>query len=245
MDLFEKEFDNYLISYDGSVKEIRFKHSHSYKVEELMEQLAKKLKLSKEEIKVAKIIGLLHDIGRFEEIKQYKKCNDVKSGVDHADESVIYLFDKGHIRDFIREDKYDQIIKNAIKNHNKYSIDKNISGKSLLFAKMIRDMDKVDIFRVLYEEFTYTYNKDEISEKVQESIDKQLCVDSHDIKNKTDAILSYCAFLYDINFKESFEILRENKNFEKFLTILTAVPGSEEKLNELKQYYLKYIEDVK
>lgn len=245
MELFEKSFEDYLIAYDGTVKEIRFKHSHSFRVEELMEELAKKLNLNAEEIMIAKVIGLLHDIGRFEQVKQYEKCSDVKTGVDHADESVNYLFDQGHIRDYIKEDKYDEIIKDAIKNHNKYSIDKKVKGKNLLFSKMIRDMDKVDIFRVLFEEFKYKFNKDDISLKVQESIDKKETVYSKDIKTKSDAFMSYCAFLFDVNFKESFEILRKTENFNNFLKVVKPVKGSEEKLKEIEDYFIKYIEDVK
>ena len=151
----ELAFDKYISNYDKSVKQIRFKYFHSYRVEKLMKKLAIALGLSKEEVKIAELIGLLHDIGRFEQIKKYGDCSDVKTGIDHADESCIYLFDNNHIRDFIEDDKYDSIIEDAIKYHNKIKIDDSIVGKNLLFSKMIRDMDKVDIYRVLSEEYSF------------------------------------------------------------------------------------------
>ena len=245
MELFEKAFEEYISNYDMNVKQIRYKYHHSYKVEGLMEELAKRLNLNDEETYIAKLIGLLHDIGRFEQVRVYKKCSDVKTGVDHADESVKYLFDKGHIRDFIKDDKYDQIIKDAIKNHNKFEIDKKVKYKNLMFSKMIRDMDKVDIFRVLSEEYKYDFDKDTISDKIKEAINNKRTVNTHDIKSSADKVLSYCVFLYDINYKESFEILRETENFKKMFKMVTPINGSEDKLEEIKNYYYKLIEDVK
>ncbi len=245
MKQFEKAFEEYLRNYDKGVKEIRFKYSHCFRVEELMEELAKKLKLDKEKTEVAKIIGLLHDIGRFEQVKLYSRCSDAKTGVDHADESCVYLFDKGHIRDFVKDDKYDQVIYDAIKNHNKREIDKKVKGESLFFAKMIRDMDKTDIYRVLAEEYTFEFNKDDVSKNVIESVKKEETVDIHDKKTKSDEIMSYFAFLYDVNYKESFEILKKTNNFIEFLNVVTPIKGSEEELSKLKNKYIKFIEDVK
>ena len=132
----ELAFDRYISSYDFSIDPIRYKYYHSYRVQELMGILSDRLNLSRKEKQIAMLIGLLHDIGRFEQVKLYGVCSDISTNVDHADQSVIYLFDEGHIRDFIRDKKYDSVIRDAIKNHNKYEIDKSICGKSLFFAQM-------------------------------------------------------------------------------------------------------------
>ena len=70
-------------------------------------------------------------------------------------------------------------------------------------------MDKVDIYRVLYEEFKFEFDKNEISKKVLNTFNKKQSINIKDIKSKTDSILSQIAFLYDINFKESFKKLFE------------------------------------
>ena len=49
------------------------------------------------------------------------------------------------IRKYIENDKYDEIIRKAIKNHNKFEIEKRLTEKELIFAKIIRDADKIDI----------------------------------------------------------------------------------------------------
>ncbi len=240
----ELAFDRYLSNYDKRVKEIRFKYSHSYRVEKLMKKLAISLNLSKEEIKIAELIGLLHDIGRFEQIRKYGQSSDVKTGTDHADESCVFLFEEGHIRDFIDDNRYDKIIKDAIKNHNKIKIEENIKDKSLLFAKMIRDMDKVDIYRVLAEEYTEIFNKDEISKKVYESFMKHETVDSKDRKTITDDIYAHVAFIYDINFEESFKILEETNNFKDYLKTIIIGKKSEKEYIENNKYFNELINEI-
>ena len=68
----EKAFNKYVKSYDISEEYIYLKYDHTLKVDNLMGELAHMLKLSNDYITLAKIIGLLHDIGRFEQITKYK-----------------------------------------------------------------------------------------------------------------------------------------------------------------------------
>jgi len=111
-----EKFKKYASNYDMSIMEINSKYHHSFVVMDLMGELAFRLDLDKEKIEVARLIGLLHDIGRFEQFMKDHVLSDEFS--DHADESVIYLFDKGHIRDFIDDDKYDEVIKTVIDYYN-------------------------------------------------------------------------------------------------------------------------------
>ncbi len=49
-----------------TMKKIRLKVEHTYRVADISEQIAEKLGLSEEDIALAWLIGMLHDIGRFE-----------------------------------------------------------------------------------------------------------------------------------------------------------------------------------
>ena len=237
----EKAFDNYVSNYDMNVRQINFKYYHSYRVKDLMKKLAIDLNLSKKEIEVAEVIGLLHDIGRFEQIRKYGECSDVRTGIDHADESCIYLFDEGHIKDFYDDEKYYEIIKDAIKNHNKYIIDKKLCGKNLLFTKMIRDTDKIDIYKVLSEEYTYTYDIKEINKEVLDTFNKKKTIDTHMKITKTDTVYTYFAFVYDINFKESFKILKNGKYLEDLISVIIPTEESVEEFEKLKEKVSNYI----
>ena len=143
----QKEFKDYLNNYDLNDGKIQLKVRHTYGVVSLSEYIAKKLNLSEEDVELAKLIALLHDIARFEQTKKFGDFRDYKN-VDHADLAIKILFENNLIRNFIEVNTYDSIILKAIKNHNKLQIEDGLNERELLHAKIIRDADKTDNFRV-------------------------------------------------------------------------------------------------
>ena len=143
--------NEYIKKYDDTNPKIRLKKEHILRVADNAKKLAEKLKLSQEDIDLAELIGLLHDIGRFEQIKRFDTFKDRQS-IDHAVQGLQVLFDEGLIRKFLKEDIYDKIIYIAIKNHNKIEIEKGLGERELLHCKIIRDSDKLDIFNIIITE---------------------------------------------------------------------------------------------
>ena len=76
-------FDEYTKKYDMSNPSINYKYYHSYRVQDNMILLAKNMNLPYKDIELASTIGLLHDIGRFEQYKRFKSFNDFN--LDHGD----------------------------------------------------------------------------------------------------------------------------------------------------------------
>jgi putative nucleotidyltransferase with HDIG domain len=228
-------FENYVRSYDLKDKNINLKYHHTYKVVELMAELAFRLGLSKEDIELAKLIGLLHDIGRFEQLKEYDSFSD--KNMDHADFGCHYLFQDYHIRDYgIDEDtETAKIIEKAIRNHNKLEIEEGLNEKELLFAKMIRDMDKVDIFRVLAIEFKNEFTANEVSKEVLEEFSLKKSIPNKLVKSKSDGTLVKLSFLFDINFNESYDILVENDNFDLYLSTVEVSEDSEKLWKKVRE----------
>lgn len=192
---------------------------HTYHVVDNAKEIATKLNLSKEDRDLAELIGLLHDIGRFEEITALKKFDSV--GFNHAAYGVKMLFEDGLIREFIEDDRYDEIIRIAIDNHNKLAIEDDINEGCLLHAKIIRDADKLDNFRVKKEEKIEAIfpgkvkNKEEmessqVTDIVYETIKRRECVNICDRETVLDYWVCVLAFVFDLNFKESYEIVRDN-----------------------------------
>lgn len=225
-------FEEYISNYDLKDKDISLKYHHSYAVSELMAELAFQLNLSKEEIVLAKIIGLLHDIGRFEQLKHYHSYSDANS--NHADCSCTYLFEQDHIRDFIEDVTYDSIIQKAIRYHNKYELQK-LKEKELLFAKMIRDMDKVDIYKQVAIHYTMTFDVNEVSENVLKQFEQSVLIDRKYITKKSDGVIEMLAFIFDINFNESYDILVSTDNFDLFLSTVEVMPNSEKLWKKLRE----------
>ena len=127
----KEEFEKYVKPYGRENVKICRKIEHSYRVLDVAEEIAKSLDLSEEDLELAKLIGLLHDIGRFEQIRIYNTFVD-KDSIDHADLGVKILFEDNLIRKFIEDDQYDEIIYKAIKSHNKYAIENGLNQQELL-----------------------------------------------------------------------------------------------------------------
>ena len=226
-----EEFDKYVDSF-GNSEMILLKKYHSYAVSDLMAELAYRLELTDEQIVIARIIGLLHDIGRFEQYKEYKSFSD--KNFDHAKMGCKYLFDEGHIRDYLDDNSYDDIIKNAIWYHNVLELPV-LDGNVYLFSKMICDMDKVDIYKQMAIHFHMEFDAKEVNEKVLEKFKIGKLIDINIEKSKSDAIITQLAFIYDFNFNESYDILVDTDNFDLYLSVVEVSEDSEKLWKKLRE----------
>ena len=77
------EFAKYAKNYDINNDKIRLKVAHMERVSKTSKDLATKLHLSEEDIQLAELIGLLHDIGRFEQLKKFNTFID-KNSINHG-----------------------------------------------------------------------------------------------------------------------------------------------------------------
>ncbi len=252
LDNCKKVFKEYLKDYDVNKGEIKLKIVHTYGVIDKSELIAKNLKLSNEQIELAKLIGLLHDIGRFEQRQKFKEFEDFKS-MNHAEYGVKVLFEDGWIRKFIKEDKYDDIIYKAIINHNKYKIEEGLNEEELLQAKIIRDADKLDNFRVKNTEylgnmFNYnpeTINYETISPKVYETFLNRKQINVKDRITQIDIWISFIAFIFDLNFKISFKYIADNNYINKSIDRIEYKNSDTKiKIEEIRKCANEYIKEM-
>lgn len=217
----EKEFKKYLKNYNEKDEKVKLKVVHTYGVVNASTFLAEKLNLNEEDTNLAKLIGLLHDIGRFEQTKMSDDVYDTADSMffDHAVYGTKILFEDNLIRNFIKEDAYDNIIYKAILNHNKLNIEEGLKEKELLHSKIIRDADKIDNFRVkLTESFkvllgtedTKIIFNEKISDKVYKTFMNQNLISIPDAKTCLDRWATYIAFIFDMNFDASLSYLQAN-----------------------------------
>lgn len=221
LDHAKKAFDKYVSRYDLSIPHIHLKYVHSYKVMDVMGELCD-MKEKTEEKDLCLLIGLLHDIGRFEQFRLYHSFLD-RETVDHAMYSSHVLFEEGLIRKFIEEDTYDTIIKNAIEQHNKYKVEEGFSEEELFYIHMIRDADKLDHFRVKDVEkdtvlLGVTYEeagKESITDEVYQQFCKHQLIYAPTRKTHLDMWISYIAFIFDLYFDESKSYIEKNHYIER------------------------------
>lgn len=242
------EFDNYAKQYDIEDETLNRKYYHIYRVMKIAGEIAESLKLSEEEIQIAKIVGLLHDIARFEQYKRYKTFSDVKS-IDHGDFGAEILKKDNFIRKFVETDEYDEIIIKSVKNHNKFKIEENLSDKELLYSKIARDADKLDIFFEILTMFYKDLKEIEIlengtiSEEIMEQVinEKQVLI-KRGINNVDKFIIILC-FTFDLNFKYSFDIMQKEDYINKIINRFDFKNAeTKERIEQTRQILNNYIQ---
>ena len=230
-----EEFIIYTNPYIELSDNCTLKIDHTLRVVKLCEDIAKSLNLSNEEVEIAKMIGLLHDIGRFEQWKRFETFNDTK-GIDHADLGVEILTTNNYIRKYYSDDKYDEIVLSAIAFHNKYKLPDDLNEKEELFSKIIRDADKIDI---LYLYTTGHINIDTENQKMTDKVYNDL-LNKNEIKredriNKADILSVSLGFIFDINFDKSFEILKDKNYINTEIDIYEGKTNNSEYINQLEE----------
>lgn len=218
----KKEFKKYVEKYDINNPKIKLKIAHIERTSEIARKMAESLELSKEDVELAELIGLLHDIGRFEQVKRYGTFVDYLSE-NHAKLGVDILFKDGLIRNFIEEDRYDRIIELAIINHNRDNKDitKDINDKEKLHIKLIRDSDKTDILYILtFEDEKSVWESEKLEEeKFTDEIYREF-VENHNIiyrnrKTHADTLVCHFAYAFDFNFNYGLKYVLDNKYYDK------------------------------
>ena len=239
-------FDEYVSNYDPDNPLIHLKVIHSYKVAEIAERIARSLN-NEELVDFAWLLGLLHDIGRFEQVRRYDTFVDSQS-VDHAELGADILFKEDLIDRFPTEtlpDGWRQTAETAIRQHNKLAIAEGLDERTKIFSEILRDADKVDIFRVL-SEIPYADRHgsggpvlpetDEVSPEVMACVREHRCVPSGVRKTRFDKRVSHCCFAFELVFEESRKIVSEQGNLLKLLTMQDMdgrCCGNDEQLRQL------------
>ena len=241
-----EEFKIYTKPYIQISDSCTLKIDHTFRVMDLCERIAKSLKLSNEDIYLAKLCGLLHDIGRFEQWRNYGTFSD-KDSVDHGDLGIEVLTTNNLIRKFIYNDKYDNIITSSILFHNKYDVPNELTDREKLFCNIVRDADKIDII-YLYTigHITVETNNTCFSDKIYDCLINKKLISRYDKKTEADVLSISLGFVFDINFKESFKILRDFDYLNKEIDIYinkTSNPLFIKQLSCVKNIITDYIDN--
>ncbi|MDA3952522.1 MAG: HD domain-containing protein [Bacteroidales bacterium] len=249
VELYKSWFDNYVNQfvrqYPELAENIGIKADHSRKVSNEIVGIAENLKLNKEEVLLAETIGLFHDVGRFIQFVKYGTFSDSKSQ-NHAELGVEVLKENNILKDLSKE--YQQIIYESILNHSRAEIIQDKNEKIIFFSKLIRDADKLDIWRLITEYYVVKEqkenktlelelpDKDEISDIVFESIIAKKVVMKESMKTLNDFKLLQISWLFDLNFDYSIDRLYNKKYLDK---IFETLPENLQ-ISQVKEIVNKY-----
>lgn len=214
----EKNFTEYVAWYDITDAKIRLKKEHTYCVAALCREIAVSIKLSEADCELAWLCGMLHDIGRFEQVKRFGTFLDSES-VDHAQFGADLLFKEGLWEKIVPEDmdSNKDLIEKAIRVHNVYRLPDELTEREYLFATILRDADKVDILRANCEtptEQVYNVTTEElkqslVSEDVKQAFKERRCAKRHDKTTPVDHLVGHVCLTFELVYKRSVELMYE------------------------------------
>lgn len=291
-------FAEYVRNYDPSDEKIKLKIDHTYRVAGLCQSIAKSLNLSEADVDIAWLLGMLHDIGRFEQIRRFGTFSDADS-VDHAEFGADLLFKEGLIRKFAEgyyekcelvgagneeagqaysrqkdcqkdykedcdEDKLNSeqvkcnegklagLLELAIRQHNKYRVKEGLTERQLMFCNILRDADKVDIFKVNAEvpmEIIYDVTTEElkngiITKEVLESFYRKETVLKSLRKSAVDHIVGHISLLFELVYPESYRQAKEQGYVYKLLDFKSDVPEVDVEFGRMREYLDEFLKNV-
>ena len=230
------EIDNYIkTNFDLNIYSINSKYIHTFNTADYAIKIAARLNLNEENIYLAYVNGLFHDIYRFNQWMDYKTFSDHNS-IDHGDYGAKLLFEDGLIKNFSIDKKHYEIIKFAVINHNKFSIEKIENNKDnyykLLHAEIIRD---AMLFRGEIKLSPERQSITGITDKILKDVLNNNSVNIKNVKTALDTALSHLAFVFGFHTDAALEIFSES-NF------ITAVSGNYKKYLNKEEY--KTLEDI-
>ena len=238
----KEQFAAYTRNYDPSNPKIALKIAHTYRVADNCEEIAKSLELDDEDIEFAWLSGMLHDIGRFEQIKRYNTFIDSES-VDHAEFGADLLFgEENLIKDYINFRLWDKDLEIVIRQHNKYRIDSLISGKTLVFCNILRDADKVDILRVNVEtpmEEIYNVTREVlfssgVSQKVMDQVREHHAIFRDIMVSPAEHLIGHIALSFELVYPKSWELAKEQGYLYQMFDFPTNNDSTKKALEETK-----------
>ena len=244
----KQAFKKYVENYNPDDEKIKMKISHIERVSQIAKNIAIQQNLSEENIELAELIGLLHDIGRFEQVRLYHTFVD-KDSINHGEYGVKILFEDGLIRNFIETEEFDEIIKLSILNHNRSKIQESLTERQNLHAKIIRDADKIDIFatltvgdkKAIWEKANLS--NDIITDEIYREFIEDKAINYKNRETSADILVSHFAYVYDFNFKESLKIIKENNYIDKlYKRFIFNDEETMKRYNEIYRIVKKYLE---
>lgn len=280
----ENSFIRYTEKYDLQDLKIQLKVEHTFHVAELCDQIARSLALSEEDIDLAWLMGMLHDLGRFEQLRQYGTFSDADS-VDHAALAVKLLFEEGLIEEYLpasviyenggglsasdrkgeplsapdrkgeplsgSDQKGDahSLLRTAIANHSAYRLEQGLSRREEQFCHILRDADKLDIFRVIVEkdmDKIYHFSPGQlaqsgVTEEVVQAFREHHAVLRSLKKKPADFVVGNAALAFELVFPISRRLAIEQGYLKKILAFSSDNPETRKIFEELRQCMWNYL----
>jgi putative nucleotidyltransferase with HDIG domain len=236
LEQFRQWFDDYVAGFYGDDEyinaNIRLKDEHSRRVCEEMAYLAGELGLGENQRRIADTVALFHDIGRFRQFEEYQTYHDPRS-LNHCILGLEVLAEYDVLAGVEAGER--EMIEKAIEYHGLKELPAGLDGDCLLYSRMIRDADKVDIFYVVIVNYE-VYEADPESFKLEVELPDEPWyspevfgavldgqrIDYGKLATWNDMKLCQLSWVYDVNFAATLKRIKEKKCLEKIFDFLPS-----------------------
>ena len=219
----EDQFNRYTAGYDLTNPKVGVKIEHTLRVAQMADRIAQDIGADCE---LAWLCGMLHDIGRFEQIKRYNTFVDAIS-VDHAKLSCELLFEDGLIQNFAPELDEKKTLETAIRHHSLYRLPDGLTEEEKLYSQILRDADKLDIFRAICETpltelYGFSWNElreAELSDAVKACFENRTAVLKTLWQTPADILVAHICLYFELVYPVSQRIAREQGYVDQLLDL--------------------------
>lgn len=222
-------FDTYVAAYDAANPRIALKVEHTLRVMELCERIARETGFTPAGVDLAWLCGMLHDIGRFEQLRRWDTFSDAAS-TSHAALGVEVLFGSenhgsgtgatGIIYRFIdSNDELEEVIRAAVGFHSDYRLPEDLDVRTRALCDVVRDADKLDILRVASTDTVETVlnaTEDEllvsaVSPAIEDAFFEHRTACYSERITPVDYLVNLACFAYELVYPASLEIADEQE----------------------------------
>lgn len=237
LDSIRQWFDCYVQTFsdidpDG-FKNIRLKIEHTRKVCDVTRLLADGEGLDSNQVLIAGTVALLHDVGRFPQYRRWKTFRDSDSD-NHARLSIEVVREHRILETVANDERL--LIEEAVRFHNLLRVPARLKSPTFLFLRLIRDADKLDIWRVFMEYFDAPPEERPsavslgfpdlpgVSPGCLAALAAGRVVTLESITRLNDFRLLLVSWAYDLSFATSFRLLQRHEYLQALASSLPEQP---------------------
>ena len=234
---FDAYFEGYIGDGDLTKSMLELKRKHSVMVAGNCRAIASELGWPTGDVIIAEGLGLLHDIARFSQFAEYRTFQDAIS-INHGERGYEIASALDLVTDLLPDRR--QCILDGIRHHNARIVPATVGKTSLPFVKLIRDADKIDIYRIMSETLAdrrlqahltnalQVKGPDTVSPEALADIRAGITVDNSHIVSAGDFLLMQLSWIYDINYPQTYRRLSESGVFNRIGQALPDTPEVQE-----------------
>jgi len=227
------------------INAVKLKYDHTIRVCEEMALLCDSVNLCERLRSGAVTAALFHDVGRFEQFRLYGTFSDKRS-FDHAAMAIEIIDRHNLFSSFVDRDAV--AVKEAIRYHNAISIPAELSEDGALLCRLVRDADKLDIYRIALEYYaqpkesrqkTFGAGLDEghsVTPGVCERVLERKIVPYEMVKTMYDFKMIQAGWVFDLNFTHSLRCVRERGYISAIRKMLDPTPEVTAILDSIERY---------